>query len=138
MSTVLPTTAAEVQLPQGRWVVDPMHSGVAFSIRHLGLARVRGRFDHFDATLDVGPTITATRIAATIELASVSTGQPDRDAHLRSTDFFSVERHPAMRFVSTGIAGDGETWALSGDLTLNGVTRPIALDVEFHGEQEHP
>jgi polyisoprenoid-binding protein YceI len=138
MSTVPLTTATEVQLAQGRWVVDPMHSGVAFSIRHLGLARVRGRFDRFDATLDVGPTIAATRIAATIDLASVNTAQPDRDAHLRSTAFFDVERHPEMRFVSTGIAGGEERWELSGDLTLNGVTRPITLDIEFHGEQVHP
>src|SRR3954465_8991542 len=107
MSTAQSTASAEVQLAPGRWVVDLTHSAVTFSIRHLGLARVRGRFDQFEATLDVGPTITETRIAATVDLASVNTGQPDRDVHLRSTDFFSVERHPEMRLVSTAIAGGG-------------------------------
>jgi polyisoprenoid-binding protein YceI len=138
MSTALSTVPSEAQLAPGRWVVDPHHSAVTFSIRHLGLARVRGRFDRFEATLDMGPTIAETRIAATVDLASVSTGQPDRDVHLRSTDFFSVERHPEMRFVSTGIAGGGEEWELSGNLTLNGVTRPITLEVEFNGVQPHP
>jgi polyisoprenoid-binding protein YceI len=138
MSTALSAALSGVQLASGRWAVDPTHSAVNFSIRHLGLARVRGRFDRFDATLEVGPTIAETRIAATIDMASVSTGQPDRDVHLRSTDFFSVEHHPEMRFVSTGIAGDEESWALVGDLTLNGVTKPITLDVEFNGVQPHP
>jgi polyisoprenoid-binding protein YceI len=138
MSTALSATSTEGLLTSGRWVADPAHSSVGFAIRHLGLARVRGNFDRVAATLDVGPTIAETRITATVDLASVNTGQPDRDAHLRATDFFNVERHPEMRFVSTGIAGDGEDWEMSGDLTLNGVTRPIAFKVEFHGVQEHP
>jgi polyisoprenoid-binding protein YceI len=138
MSTAQSTASSEVQLAPGLWVVDLTHSAVTFSIRHLGLARVRGRFDRFDATLEVGPTIPDTRITATVDMASVSTGQPDRDIHLLSTDFFSVERHPEMRFVSTGVVGGGEEWELVGDLTLNGVTRPITLDVEFNGVQSHP
>src|SRR4051794_22610192 len=138
MSTALSTASSEAQLAPGRWVVDPTHSAVTFSIRHLGLARVRGRFDRFDATLDVGPAVAETLITATVDMASVNTGQPDRDVHLRSTDFFSVERHPEMRFVSTTIAGGGEYREMVGDLTLNGVTRPLTFDVEFNGVQRHP
>lgn len=138
MSTTLSSTMTTGQLLPGRWVADPMHSSVGFSIRHLGLARVRGNFDRVAATLDVGPTIAETRITATVDMASVNTGQPDRDAHLRATDFFNVERNPEMRFVSTGIAGGGADWEMSGDLTLNGVTRPLTLNVEFHGVQGHP
>lgn len=138
MSTVLSMASADLQFAPGRWAVDLPHSAVTFSIRHLGLARVKGRFDRFAAMLDVGPTVAETRIAATVDLASVSTGQPDRDAHLRSTDFFSVERHPEMRFTSSGIAGGGEAWELAGDLTLNGVTRPLTLAVEFNGMERHP
>jgi polyisoprenoid-binding protein YceI len=99
---------------------------------------VRGRFDRFEATLDAGPTLAESRITATVDLASVNTGQPDRDTHLKSTDFFSIENHPQMRFVSTGISGADESWELSGDLTLNGVTQPITLDVEFNGMETFP
>jgi polyisoprenoid-binding protein YceI len=128
----------ELGLRTGEWQPDLMHSAVLFSIRHLGLAKVRGRFDRFVATLTVGETIAATKVEATIDLASINTNNADRDAHLRSTDFFSVDAHPEMRFVSTGIEGVGEEWTLRGDLTLNGRTRPVALDVEFNGVEPFP
>jgi polyisoprenoid-binding protein YceI len=128
----------DLGLRTGLWRPDVTHSAVLFSIRHLGLARVRGRFDRFEATLAVGETIAETRVEATIDLASINTNNGDRDAHLRSTDFFSVEDHPEMRFVSTGIEGADEEWTLLGELTLNGRTRPVALDVEFNGVQEFP
>jgi polyisoprenoid-binding protein YceI len=77
-------------------------------------------------------------VEATIDLDSIDTNNDDRDAHLRSTDFFSTEIHPTMRFVSTGVTSDGGDWQLSGKLTLNGITRPIILAVEFNGLQEFP
>lgn len=138
MSITAPSTATALPLRPGDWALDPTHSAVTFSIRHLGLARVRGRFDRFTTTLAVGETAADTRVTATIDLASVNTGQPDRDGHLRSTDFFSTERHPEMRFVSGAISGDGASWQMPGELTLNGVTRPVALDVEFHGVEVFP
>lgn len=127
------------QLAPGRWTLDRAHSAVVFSVRHLGLSKVRGRFDTFDATLDVGPTADDVRVEATIEMGSVNTSDPNRDAHLRTTDFFDVEKHPTLHFVSTGLSGvgDGATWELSGDLTINGITRPTVLDVEFHGTEKH-
>ena len=139
MTATAPVTMlAELPLRTGRWQIDHPHSAILFSIRHLGLAKVRGRFDRFEATLDVGPTLAETRVEATIDLDSIDTNNDDRDAHLRSTDFFSTEIHPTMRFVSTGLTGAVGDWQLSGQLTLNGVTRPIILDVEFNGVQEFP
>jgi len=128
-------TTHEMGLIPGRWPVDLLHSSVLFSIRHLGLAKVRGRFDRFDTALEVGPTLAETTISATIDLASINTNNSDRDAHLRSTDFFSTDEHPEMHFVSRGIRPAGEEWELQGELTLNGRTRPLTLRVEFNGVQ---
>ncbi len=133
------TTATDLPLAAGTWAVDPNHSGVHFKVRHIGLSNVRGRYHREDATLSVGETQADTRVEATIDMSSVDTNQPDRDAHLLGTDFFAAEQNPAMTFRSTGVraAGDGE-YALDGELTLNGVTRPVTLDVEFHGVETFP
>jgi polyisoprenoid-binding protein YceI len=138
MSVTEVTTLLELPLRTGAWAVDHAHSAVLFSIRHLGLAKVRGRFDRFDASLDIGPTLAETQIEATIDMDSIDTNNDDRDAHLRSTDFFSTEIHPTMRFVSTAITGAGADWQLSGLLTLNGITKPITLSVEFNGLEDFP
>jgi polyisoprenoid-binding protein YceI len=137
------TTTTELPLAPGTWPLDPMHSGVQFKVRHIGLSNVRGRFNRFDATLSVGETLADTRIEATIEMSSVDTNQPDRDAHLLGTDFFSADQHPQMTFRSTGIraaatGGEDGSYALDGELTLNGTTRPVTLDVEFYGVETHP
>lgn len=133
------TTATEVPLTAGTWTVDHLHSGVHFKVRHIGLSNVRGRFNRFDATLTVGETLADTRVEATIEMSSVDTNQPDRDAHLLGTDFFTADKHPLMTFRSTGIQATGESaYALDGELTLNGVTRPVMLDVEFFGVETLP
>lgn len=138
MDATATVAANELGLRPGRWAIDHAHSAVLFSIRHLGLAKVRGRFDRFDATLDIGPALADTRLAATIDLASIDTNNADRDAHLRSTDFFSTDQHPEMRFVATSVAGDAAGLRVLGNLTLNGRTRPLALAVEFNGIQEFP
>lgn len=126
-------------LAPGRWQVDPAHSGVHFKVRHLALTNVRGRFNVFDASLEVGDDLPTTKFGATIDLSSIDTNQPDRDAHLRSTDFFGVDAHPTLEFVSTSIVdrGDGE-YEATGHLTLHGVTHPVILDVEFSGSAVHP
>jgi polyisoprenoid-binding protein YceI len=133
------TTATDLPLAAGIWPLDAMHSGVHFKVRHLGLSSVHGRFNRFDATLSVGETPADTRVEATIEMSSVDTNQPDRDAHLLGTDFFSADQHPLMTFRSIGIraAGEGE-YAFDGDLTINGVTRQATLDVEFYGVETFP
>jgi polyisoprenoid-binding protein YceI len=132
-------TITALPLATGTWTLDAAHSGVNFKVRHLGLTNVRGRFDRFDASLAVGPDLSTTTFSATIDAASVDTNNPDRDAHLRSTDFFSVEINPELAFVSSAIRelGGGE-YEADGDLTINGVTKPITLNVEFTGTQVHP
>jgi len=141
MSTqsAITTTAAQLPLAADTWTIDAFHSGVHFKVRHMGLSNVRGRFNRFDATLVVGETLADTRVEATVEMSSIDTNQPDRDANLRSTNFFSADEHPTMTFRTTGVrsTGDGE-YALDGELTLNGVTRPVTLDVEFHGIEASP
>lgn len=138
LETVAPVILPALGLRTGRWVVDHTHSSVLFSIRHLGLAKVRGRFDRFDATLDVGPTLADTRAEAVIDLTSINTNNTDRDTHLRSTDFFSTDTHPTMRFITGTITGAGSDWQVHGELTLNGRTRPITLATEFNGLQDFP
>jgi polyisoprenoid-binding protein YceI len=133
------TTATDLPLAAGTWALDPNHSGVHFKVRHIGLSNVSGRFNRYDATLSVGETLADTRVEATIDMSSVDTNQPDRDAHLLGTDFFAAEQNPAMTFRSTGVraAGEGE-YALDGELTVNGVARPVTLEVEFHGVETFP
>ncbi len=125
-------------LSPGRWTIDPAHTDVGFAVRHLGLAKVRGRFDDVTGSVTVADDVAETRVEATIALASVATGNPDRDAHLRSSDFFDAETNPTMTFASTVVSGHDGEFSLVGELTLNGITRPVELDVEFFGTSELP
>jgi polyisoprenoid-binding protein YceI len=129
---------APLPLVPGTWTLDPAHSGIHFQIRHLGVTNVRGRFDTFSASLTVGGTLGEVSVEASVDLASINTNQADRDAHLRSTDFFDLAEHPTMTFVSRSVSGEGEEYELAGDLTINGVTKPLALAVEFYGVDTHP
>ncbi|HEX3540344.1 MAG TPA: YceI family protein [Acidimicrobiales bacterium] len=138
MSTAASPAPAALPLGPGRWALDPAHSSVVFSIRHLGLSKVWGRFDRIDAALDVGDSVEDTTVEATIDMTSVDTNQPERDAHLRSTDFFDTDRQPQMRFRSTRIRSHGDSWLLEGEVTLNGITRPMTLEVEFNGVETFP
>jgi polyisoprenoid-binding protein YceI len=125
-------------LVPGNWELDANHSAVTFKVRHLGLTNVRGRFNSFDAELTVGETLDDVAISATIDIDSIDTNQPDRDAHLLSTDFFSASDHPQIEFTSTSISGDDDQYTAKGDLTINGITLPVALDVEFSGVEVFP
>jgi polyisoprenoid-binding protein YceI len=131
-------TAATLPLAAGVWTLDKNHSGISFTIKHLGLSNVRGRFDRFDASLTIGESLQDVTVTATVDLRSVSTNQPDRDAHLLGTDFFSADAHPTMTFESTGISGSGGDYTLDGKLTLNDVTRPVKFNVEFNGVEVFP
>lgn len=119
----------------GTWAIDPTHSEVGFSIRHLMLSKVRGRFARFEGTLVTADDPLASSVEATVDLSSVDTGQPDRDAHLRSADFFDVEQHPTLTYRSTGIREDGDDLVLDGELTIRGVTKSVPLVLEVHGFQ---
>jgi polyisoprenoid-binding protein YceI len=132
------TTTSTLPLTAGAWALDPAHSTVGFTVRHLGLAKVRGRFDTFSTDVVIGDDLDATTVSATVDLSSVNTNNPDRDGHLQSSDFFDAETHPTMTFTSTRIEGSGEEYTMIGDLTINGVTRPVELDVEFFGTSVFP
>lgn len=121
-------------LTPGSWTIDPAHSEVAFVARHLMVAKVRGKFTAFTGTITVGDSFEDSTVQATVKLASVDTGAPDRDAHLRSADFFDVENTPDMTFASTKVS-EG---SLDGDLTIKGVTRPVTLDLTFNGVVTDP
>jgi polyisoprenoid-binding protein YceI len=130
--TVTDTTT---QLPgyiPGTWVIDPVHSEVSFSVRHLMLSKVRGRFTSFDGRFVTGDDPLDSSVEATVDLSSIDTNNPDRDAHVRSADFFDVEQYPTMTYRSTGVRATDNGFVVDGELSLHGVTRsvPLALEVE--------
>ncbi|MFY1621087.1 YceI family protein [Micromonospora sp. WMMD736] len=116
----------------GTWAIDPVHSSVAFSVRHLMVSKVRGTFDTFSGAITVAEDGTA-EVSAEVAVASINTGNEQRDAHVRSADFFEAERYPTATFRSTGVRANGDDYLLDGDFTLHGVTRPISLELEFNG-----
>ena len=127
------TTTTNLPLKPGSWALDKAHARVGFSIRHLGVSKVRGYFADVDADLIVGSSLDDTTVKASIDLASIDTGNADRDAQVRCNQLLDVEQRPTMTFRSTGISGSGEDWTLDGDLTIGDVAKPISLDVEFGG-----
>ena len=135
MTTTEPTT---LPLAPGRWALDPAHSAVHFTIRHLGVSKVRGRFTRFTADVVIGETLATTSVEAVIEVSSVDTGNADRDAHVLAPDMVDLAARPTLTFRSNAITGAGEAWELHGDLTIGEVTRPVTLDVELGGLQEFP
>src|SRR4030088_1483867 len=138
MSSATQAIASSLALPPGRWPIDPSHSTITFSSRFLGLSKVRGRFRVFDVSLNVGPSGTEFEVEASIDLASMDTSIPRRDAHLRTADFFHVDQHPTMTFRSTRIEPVGGSYTMSGDLTLKGVTRAVTLEVQSNGLAASP
>jgi polyisoprenoid-binding protein YceI len=128
-TTMTTTQGTSPTLTAGRWAVEPAHSSIGFTVRHLGLSKVRGQFNTFTGSVEIADDILASSVSASVDLSSIDTNNPDRDGHLRSTDFFGVDDHPQMTFTSTSIT----TSTLSGDLTLNGITKPVSFDLEFHG-----
>lgn len=126
-------SVSHTRLPVGIWQVDPVHSSVAFSVRHLMVTNVQGRFTRFSATITVAEDRLASTVEANVELASVDTHDHNRDADLRSRHWFDVERHPSMTFRSTSLRAQGDGYVLAGDLTLHGVTKGVELDLVFNG-----
>ena len=131
-------TITETRIPTGTWTVDPAHSRVEFRVKHLGIATVRGSFGQFEGTLEIGEDGHG-RAYGTVAASSVDTNDPKRDAHLRSEDFFEVERHPEISFDSISIEATGpDTFAITGELTLRGVTRELTLQAEVTGTEQDP
>jgi len=125
--------------PPGRWRIDPAHSQIQFVARHMMIARTRGRFREFSGTIHIAQAPEQSSVQVAIVAASIDTGDPQRDVHLRSPEFLDVERFPELRFRSTGVRpGADDRWQVSGDLTIRDVTRPVTLEVEFCGVATDP
>jgi polyisoprenoid-binding protein YceI len=118
--------------------LEPAHTNATFSARHLGLSKVRGRFDTLEGTVTFAENPAESEIHVTIDAASISTNEPRRDGHMRSPDFLDVENHPTLEFHSTDIQGSGSGWTMTGDLTIRGTTRPVMLDVTYLGVTDNP
>lgn len=125
-------------LAPGIWTLDPAHSRVGFGVRHLGISTMHGHFGSVDASLNVAEQVGDSVLQASIDMASVDTGNADRDNHLRSTDFFDAEAHPSMTFTSTGIEGSGNDWTVNGEVSLGGQAQPVTLAVTFNGTEDNP
>jgi len=125
-------------LTPGVWNVDASHSVVGFSARHLMISKVRGRFTDFSGTVTVAEDPLQSTVEANVDLSSVTTGDDQRDAHLKSADFFDIDNHPHMTFTSTGLKADGEDFIMTGDLTVAGTTRTVDFELEFDGVEKDP
>ena len=133
------TAYAATLIPTGTWAVDPAHSAVGFSVKHLGIATVRGRFEEFEGTLEIGDDLSTARAFGTAQVNSINTDETARDEHLRSADFFGAEANPELRFESTSVRPlDEDTFEIEGDLTMNGVTNPVTLNGGHPGHRDGP
>jgi len=139
MSDTLTRNAAGATVPvAGAYQLDPAHTSVGFTVRHLGLSKVRGSVELRGGTVVIGEDPTQSSVEATLDAASFSTGAADRDAHVRSADFLDVEQFPELTFRSTGVRQDGSSWKVDGELTIRDATRPVTLDVVFEGSGQDP
>ena len=125
-------------LTAGTWTIDPSHTAVTFSARHLMVSKVRGRFTGVTGAINIAEPAEQSSVSATIEMATISTDDEQRDGHLRSGDFLDVETHATMTFTSTAIRADGSDYVLVGDLTIKGVTKSVELELEFEGVEGDP
>jgi len=132
-------TPVATLVPTGTWNVDPAHSTVAFAVKHMGIATVRGEFKEFEGTLEVGADLASARAHGSVKVASLDTNEAQRDDHLRSADFFDVEQHETLAFESTRIEPvDEETFRITGSLTLHGVSKEITLEAVVQGTDTDP
>ena len=130
------TSSTAVQIPgylAGTWDIDAAHSTVGFSVRHMMVSKVRGYFTRFSGEIVTAEDPAQSSVTATIDMDSIDTRQEQRDAHIRSADFFDVGNHTEMTFRSTGVVADGDDWTVEGDLTIKGITKPVTLALELNG-----
>jgi len=126
------------EIPAGTWTIDASHSEVGFSVRHLMVSKVKGKFETFEGTLTIAENPLESTVSVEIDLASINTSDATRDGHLQSADFFEVENHPKMTFTSTKVEAAGSDYKVTGDLTIKGVTKSVVLDLEFNGVSPDP
>lgn len=117
----------------GTWAIDPTHSEVGFSVRHLAISKVRGKFEQFEATFTTAENPLDSTASGAVQVASINTNEKHRDEHLRTGDFFAADEHPTLSFASAGVREvDGE-FKVDGELTMRGVTKPVTFDFELGG-----
>lgn len=132
-------TTSTSQLLSGTYTVDASHSRIGFSARHAMVTKVRGTFNDFQATATIDVDNPAASTAqVTLQVASVDTRNEQRDGHLRTNDFFEAETYPTISFASTKVERDGDTWRVTGDLTIKATTKPVTIDFEFTGAATDP
>ena len=130
------TAPTSIQIPGyvvGTWDIDPVHSDVSFTVRHMMVSKVRGRLATFSGEIVTSPEFGDSTVTATVDASSIDTGNAQRDGHLRSGDYFATESHPTWEFRSTAIRADGDVHVLDGELTIKGVTRPVSFALEVNG-----
>ncbi|MBC1357047.1 YceI family protein [Listeria booriae] len=123
-----------------KWNVDPAHSSIEFQVKHMMVSKVKGAFKNFSADLTLDPEdLTTANLSFTVDAASIDTRQEQRDGHLKSPDFFDVEKYPSITFQSTNIVADGSNeYKVTGDLTIRTITKPITFSVEYEGTSKDP
>jgi polyisoprenoid-binding protein YceI len=117
----------------GAWQIDPSHSEVAFSVRHMMVSKMRGRFTDFSGTINAAEELAESSVEVSVQLTSIETGSEQRDAHLRSPDFFHTDESPVMTYRASGVVRDGDAYRLEGELTLKGITRTVPVSFEVTG-----
>jgi polyisoprenoid-binding protein YceI len=126
------------KLTPGKWQIDTTHSSVSFSVRHLMISKVRGTFKDFSGTIVIDEDPLKSTVEARVGLASVDTGDEQRDAHLKTSDFFDIEQYPDMTFTTTGLRADGDDYLLDGELSIVGIAKPVTFELEFEGVSTDP
>jgi polyisoprenoid-binding protein YceI len=137
--TVSETPSVAVENISGDYTIDPSHTRIGFSARHAMVTKVRGQFDEFEGSAHVDTVTPAnSSVTVTIQAASVTTGNEQRDGHLKTPDFFDIANYPQITFVSTNVERDGAEWDITGDLTINGVTKSVTVPFEETGSAKDP
>ena len=129
------------EIPAGTWDIDPAHTTVGFTVRHMMVSKVRGRFGSVSGVVTTTPELSGSHVEASVDMTSVDTGDANRDQHLRTSDFFDIEQFPSMDFTSSALkvlSGSGSDYELTGDLTIRGVTKPVTLNLDFGGVGQDP
>jgi polyisoprenoid-binding protein YceI len=141
MSNLSASTSTAPAVPgyvAGTWSIDPVHTDVSFTVRHMMVSKVRGKFHGVAGTIVLADDPLASKVEADIDLATIDTGNEQRDEHIRSADFFEVATHPTLAFRSTGVQAKGDDFVVIGDLSLHGVTKPVELALEVNGFTKDP
>lgn len=132
------TTSAATSVPAGTWSIDPSHTRIGFVARHMMVTKVRGEFREYTAEVHVAADPLESTLTAEVQMASIDTGNADRDGHLRTSDFFDIEQYPTMKLVATGFEQTGDGYVMHARLTIKGVTRSVDFDLELDGVGQDP